>query len=216
MLQKYAVYLNRKALLFNNSQNVNTDKRKIKTFKGGAKSVIQQGFKWLTEVRDENSCAFFEDLDYYTGIELLKTEFKFIVAAGGVVADEKGNILFIERLGLWDLPKGKVEQEESNETAAVREIMEETGLTLLLQQEFLCSTFHIYWLKNKFILKESVWYSFQSSDNCLLMPQQEENITKAEWINPADIGRVLSNTYPSIIDVIEYYNSRKGINSFYY
>ena len=157
---------------------------------------------------------FFKDIEYDLGIELLKTEFKFIVAAGGVVINSAGDLLFIERLGLWDLPKGKVEENESNESASIREITEETGLNSLQNQEFLCSTFHIYWLKNKFILKESVWYSFTTLDNNILIPQKEENITKAEWILPKDLKLILTHTYPSIIHVMECYNEKKGLNLF--
>jgi len=214
MQQKYAVYLNRKALLFNNSQNISSSSNIDKTFSGNSITTIQQAFKWLCEVDNENAYILFPDIDYDLGIELLKTEFKFIVAAGGVVVNSAGDLLFIERLGLWDLPKGKVEENESVESASIREIIEETGINSLLNQEFICSTFHIYWLKNKFILKESVWYSFNTLDNNILIPQQEENITKAEWILPKNIKQVLSHTYPSIIHVMECFNRKKGLNLF--
>ena len=50
-----------------------------------------------------------------------------INTCGGVVfADDQ--ILFIMKNGKWDLPKGKIEQNETKEEAAVREISEETGL----------------------------------------------------------------------------------------
>jgi hypothetical protein len=215
MQQKYAVYLNRKALLFNNSQNIVLTNEIVKTFRGSSLVTIQQGFNWLSKVENENAYAQFPEIDFNLGIELLKTEFKFIVAAGGIVANSAENLLFIERLGLWDLPKGKVEEEESNEAAAIREIIEETGLNSLKDQEFLCSTFHIYWLKNKFILKESVWFSFNTLDNNILIPQQEENITKAEWIKPNDISKVLSHTYPSIIEVMDIYKNKKGLTIIY-
>lgn len=214
MLQKYAVYLNRKALLFNNSQNISSISETVKTFPGNSINSIQQGFKWLSEVENENASVQFPEIEFIDGIELLKTEFKFIVAAGGVVANASDDLLFIERLGLWDLPKGKVEEDESVDTAAVREIIEETGLNSLQNQEFLCSTFHIYWLKNKYILKESVWYSFNTLDNNILVPQQEENITKAEWIKPKDISTILFDTYPSIIEVMDTYKYKKGLTLF--
>jgi len=214
MQQKYAVYLNRKALLFNNSQNNNTQFEILKTVEGKSQITIQQAFKWLSENENENVGLLFKDLDFDSGIELLKTEFKFIVAAGGVVSNSAGNVLFIERLGLWDLPKGKVEKNESIETAAMREIIEETGIQSLQNQKFLGSTFHIYWLKDKFILKESVWYSFTTLDNNVLIPQQEENITKAEWILPSKIEEVLRHTYPSIIHVMEAYKLKVGLTLF--
>ena len=52
------------------------------------------------------------------------------LAAGGVVFRElsgKIQLLFIkDRYGKWALPKGKLEQGETSETAALREICEET------------------------------------------------------------------------------------------
>ena len=35
--------------------------------------------------------------------------FKNVGAAGGIVSNEYGKVLFIKRLGRWDLPKGKIE-----------------------------------------------------------------------------------------------------------
>src|SRR5262245_43144571 len=57
--------------------------------------------------------------------------FHLIEAAGGIVQNDKKELLFIHRLGKWDLPKGKIEKKESPETCAVREVEEETGVTNL-------------------------------------------------------------------------------------
>ena len=57
---------------------------------------------------------------------------RVVEAAGGIVFNQENKILFIHRLGRWDLPKGKIEPEESLENAALRELEEETGLTELI------------------------------------------------------------------------------------
>ena len=44
----------------------------------------------------------------------LCSSFKLVEAAGGVVLKEN-KLLFIHRLGKWDLPKGKMEGEEGIE-----------------------------------------------------------------------------------------------------
>ena len=50
-----------------------------------------------------------------------------IKTAGGIVLkDDK--ILFIYKRGIWDLPKGKVEEGSSSRKTAKIEISEETGL----------------------------------------------------------------------------------------
>ncbi len=61
---------------------------------------------------------------------------RVVEAAGGIVFNQENKILFIHRLGRWDLPKGKIEPEESLENAALRELEEETGLTELILEEF--------------------------------------------------------------------------------
>src|SRR4051812_48020306 len=55
-------------------------------------------------------------------------KFTIIRAAGGLVVNDGGEMLFIFRRGKWDLPKGKLEEGEDLEECAVREVEEETGL----------------------------------------------------------------------------------------
>lgn len=54
---------------------------------------------------------------------------------GGIVFDSTGRLLLIRRgrppgKGLWSLPGGRVESGESDIAAVVRELREETGLTV--------------------------------------------------------------------------------------
>ncbi len=60
---------------------------------------------------------------WHSDLEKLKEtffkNFKVIEAAGGIVQNEKKDILFIYRLGKWDLPKGKIEKGEKEEACAV-------------------------------------------------------------------------------------------------
>jgi ADP-ribose pyrophosphatase YjhB (NUDIX family) len=69
---------------------------------------------------------------------------KMIEAAGGIVINKDEEILFIYRLGKWDLPKGKLEPNEKLDEAALREVEEETGLKELVLENFVNTTFHIY------------------------------------------------------------------------
>jgi len=45
--------------------------------------------------------------------------FKQIEAAGGLVKSEKGAYLFIHRMGLWDLPKGKIDHKDIQQALAI-------------------------------------------------------------------------------------------------
>jgi ADP-ribose pyrophosphatase YjhB (NUDIX family) len=54
---------------------------------------------------------------------------------GAIVADGQGRLLMIKRghepgAGLWSIPGGRIEPGESDAEAVVREIIEETGLTV--------------------------------------------------------------------------------------
>ena len=52
-------------------------------------------------------------------------QYVLMEAAGGVVQNNKDEILVIYRKKKWDLPKGKLDYEETPEGAAIREVKEE-------------------------------------------------------------------------------------------
>jgi 8-oxo-dGTP pyrophosphatase MutT (NUDIX family) len=139
-------------------------------------------------------------------LEALRKAFwkKFIVikAAGGLVQNEKGELLFMLRRGVWDLPKGKLDNGETLEQCAIREVGEETGLQKIGLDNFLLATYHTYDESGKHFLKESSWYRMKAAGDQALMPQQEEQITELKWIAPKQLGAYLRNTYPSIVDVL--------------
>ncbi len=123
--------------------------------------------------------------------------FKVIEAAGGVVQNNKNKVLFILRNEKWDLPKGKVEKDESIQEAALREVEEECGVFDLRSGDFIMKTYHTYEYKKQQILKISHWYKMKSSTKSL-KPQIEEGITEVVWKNDNQIQLALKNTYPNI------------------
>ena len=129
-------------------------------------------------------------------------KFLVIQASGGLVFNEKKEILFIFRRGKWDLPKGKVEPGEKLEECALREVEEETGLKHIHLKKFLVTTFHTYFERGKHILKESYWYKMQVDGSQKLVPQVVEDIIEIKWVDSKDLSSVMSNTFPSIKDVV--------------
>ena len=140
--------------------------------------------------------------------EAFRQYFKFIIAAGGTVFNEKGELLVIHRLGKWDLPKGKLEKGEDIPTCAVREVEEECNVGELQIIKELPSTYHCYTTrKGKWALKRTYWYEMKTSYSGKLVPQTEEGIEAVEWFPKKRIPEINSNTYNSIKEVIYSINS---------
>lgn len=126
--------------------------------------------------------------------------FRVVEAAGGIVSNKEGKILFIHRLGKWDLPKGKIEKDESLEQAALREVEEETALQELILEEFINSTFHVYKERNgDRVLKTTYWFKMSYVGEKAPIPQTEEGITKVSWKNQDEIlQEVFPKTFQNI------------------
>lgn len=126
--------------------------------------------------------------------------FKVVEAAGGIVKNREDKILFIHRLGKWDMPKGKIEKGESLEQAALREVEEETSLKELVLGDFINSTFHIYTERNGTkVLKTVYWFRMDYLGTADPQPQTEEGITEATWKDEKQIREeVLPSTFRNI------------------
>ncbi|HUQ67524.1 MAG TPA: NUDIX domain-containing protein [Flavitalea sp.] len=147
-------------------------------------------------VYKEDKIQQVEDLKAYS------KNFEVIKAAGGAVTDDEGRILLIFRRGKWDLPKGKLEQNEPIELCAEREVKEETGLKHLELRKPLMVTYHTYSEKGTSILKETHWFLFDAPGQQKLQPQKEEDISKAEWVEKENTGEYKKNTYQLIKEVL--------------
>ena len=133
----------------------------------------------------------------------LKKDCLIIKAAGGLVESENGNYLFIFRNKKWDLPKGKLEDGEKMKETAVREVEEECGIKVFKREEKLCKTYHVYPIGTKLVIKKTNWYKMKVKGEPKLIPQKEEGIDQAVWLDKLHIGPVIKNTYPSIMDVLK-------------
>ncbi len=138
-------------------------------------------------------------------LELFTGNFKVIKAAGGIVkrADNEDLVLMIFRLGKWDLPKGKMEKGESTEKSAVREVEEECGIGGLKIIRRLPETRHMYFHKDRWVMKETVWYEMVTDDRRDLIPQTEEGITEVRWVSLNKLPELLKNSYSSIASLLK-------------
>ena len=130
---------------------------------------------------------------------------KKIIAAGGLVKNDKDELLVIFRRGKWDLPKGKLDDGEKPEEAALREVKEETGLQNVFTVKFIGLTYHEYfdpYLKED-VIKETHWFEMHAPGKQKLVPQKEEGIEEIEWAAKENLQEKLSNTYPNITGIIQ-------------
>ncbi len=150
----------------------------------------------------KNVIVYCKEITIY--FEEFKTYFKYIIACGGVVLNDKEELLLIFRNGHWDLPKGKIEEAERFDECAVREVMEETGIAEPILEHFMLSTFHVYNLHNQFFLKESKWYLMRAKKTQkTFIPQVEEGITQVIWKPIDDSIELLGNSYPSFMPLLK-------------
>ncbi len=84
------------------------------------------------------------------------------VSAGGVVVDDQGRVLLIHTQNLkgepvWTLPKGLIEPGEDPQTAALREVQEETGYACRIERPLPPSR---YWFRRegKLVKKTVHWF----------------------------------------------------------
>ena len=128
--------------------------------------------------------------------------FKLVKAGGGLVKNKEGRILLIFRRGKWDLPKGKLDDNESLLECAIREVKEETGLTQIEAGKEIDTTYHTYTEFGKYILKECHWYRMRANSMEMLTPQAEEDITGIRWVKKEELKNYLDNTFPTIASIL--------------
>lgn len=161
------------------------------------KKYIKHLLKFLSDKQEPMHIAFANE----THFERFKDSFKLVIAGGGAVFSGENDILLIHRLGVWDLPKGKLDKGESIEECSIREVEEETCAKGLKIIEELQPTYHILYRKS-WQLKKTHWFKMSCSEPSEIKPQKEESIDRVEW---RDLGSINVNdlhTYESIRDVL--------------
>jgi 8-oxo-dGTP pyrophosphatase MutT (NUDIX family) len=201
----YKIFINETPLILTNTEGVTADMR------GDSKALITQYLgrvKFLHNYIDllEKSKQYSQVVIFSDDLDKLWADFqgiyKHIEAAGGVVYNQKNEVLFIFRRDFWDLPKGKIDKGETPEIAAIREIQEETGLNIVtFRSKKAYNTYHTYIHKEKRVLKKTYWYACETPE-LELVPQTTEDIEKAVWIDLKSFLMEKPIIYGSILDVL--------------
>jgi 8-oxo-dGTP pyrophosphatase MutT (NUDIX family) len=97
-----------------------------------------------------------------------------------------------------------LDEGESIESCALREVREETGLSPVLTGKMAGITYHDYfdkWSKED-VTKETHWYGMKADGTQQLVPQTEEDITEIKWVPEKEVAKYLKESYPSIVEII--------------
>ena len=201
----YKVFVNEKKLLLSKQSE---DLEKTLKYESFTTLEIALDLLQNTSVKELN--VYGEQIDEIW--EEFKKLFRIIEAAGGIVNRPNGDILFIKRLGKWDLPKGKMEKGESREESAVREIEEETNLQNVELLDFINTTYHIYIERNgDRVLKYTHWFEMNFDGEDTSKPQIEEGITEVAWKNTSQIeSEVFPSTFKNIQLIIKEFWATKA------
>jgi len=203
MAQKYKVYFANRPVVFSEGGS-NSARKGCKFIQSGGKTdtmMIESAIAAGAREVDINCFDIEKAWKSFCG------QFDFVQAAGGVVLNPFGKVLFIFRQGKWDLPKGKVEEGESVSDGALREVEEECAISNLETIQPLLVTWHTYVQTGQPTLKATAWYLMHYTGSSSPRPQLEEGITETRWFGAEELALVRSNTYPSVLDVIDSYQA---------
>ncbi|MBN4049304.1 NUDIX domain-containing protein, partial [bacterium AH-315-N14] len=95
--------------------------------------------------------------------------------------------------GHWSFPKGHMEKDESEKETARREVLEETGLSIILLDEFRTK---IEYQLTESALKEVIFFIGITSEQSVNI--QQEEIEEFRWLN-----------YKEMLDLLTFENSKK-------
>ena len=193
----YKVFFNQKPLILTSKILKSSDSNPLIHIKFSSKNQILKAVK---SKKTESVYIYHKNIKKLW--EIFTKKFPIIDAAGGLVERSDGKILFIYRNNRWDLPKGGVEKKELIIEAAQREVKEETGLADLIVISKIGETYHIFKKGKNFRLKRTYWFKMKSDYQGELLPQEEEGIISAEWINKKRIPEIFKNAYENIKKIV--------------
>jgi len=203
----YKVFFNDSTIQLSSDVKKSSKNNIVHIVEGGRYDFVNQ---IVYEIESGNKASNFlildQDVDQLW--DHFKNQFVGIPAAGGLVQNDEKSFLFIRRLGVWDLPKGKIEKNETSENAAIREVEEECGLSGMKIIKQLDSTFHIY--RSPYLpgpknlaLKETKWFLMNYSGNEIPVPQLDEDIEEVRWVPVSELDGVMGNTYSSLRELLQ-------------
>ena len=197
----YKIFQENKALVFPkiDGDTLNFDATPQESDRYDAELLCDFLPEWLDD--HDPGDTFIHEVGENAVVQALKETFRMAPAAGGIVMKD-GKFVSIVRKSIPDLPKGHVEQGETPEEAALREVEEETGIGNLKIVKALPTTWHCYLEHEEWTLKPTYWYLMSTIEDIQPKPQTEEGITEIKLIGNEEIEDFLKNTFRSISEIL--------------
>ena len=122
---------------------------------------------------------------------------RFEFSAGGIVYRKKGGEIFIlvcQHSGHhgWVFPKGHIDKPETKEEAALREVLEETGITGKIIKPL--EPIQYWFVQDGVKIKKTVYY-FLMDYTAGTIEEHDDEMENVEWLPINEIAERL--TYPS-------------------
>ena len=117
------------------------------------------------------------------------------ISAGGVIYHQ-GRVLTIKWLSKnsIEFPKGTVEPGETVEETSVREVFEETGYKVRLEQSLDCVTFEFDWDDGNHYRKSVYYFLMSLVNNDQPTPNRESNEDFENlWLSPEEASAMLTH-----------------------
>jgi diadenosine hexaphosphate hydrolase (ATP-forming) len=112
------------------------------------------------------------------------------ITAGGIVFNGDKVLVLRNLKGAWVFPKGHVELGESHEQAALREVLEESGLHALIVGKAGMSSFHFFSYIDKVVhLKIVYWFEMETMDTQITVNRE---LRMGMFFQTAEAVRMLS------------------------
>jgi len=169
------------------------------------KAVINEAVELGKEFGGENSGKFINGVlgTIYRASSKYEEE-NLIISAGGIIYRvENGKNFFIivkNPYDKWTFPKGKVEEGETWQEAAVREIQEETGIT---EAEILGEVGEIKFTdkSGEEVIKKSVHFYLIRTTQVNTIINPEAHIKEIKWVEEGEVLNHLD--YPNLVDLFK-------------
>lgn len=202
-MQKYKVFINDNWIFFgelNKNQFAENEEYDVME----ASDFLISGIAEMIKAGNfDRNIVLYQTTNTKEPFNLFLSHFLVLHAAGGIVQNSNEAFLMINRFGVWDFPKGKIEKGEGKKEAALREVEEETGVQNLEIIRELPSVYHIYRFGYQWIVKRTNWFLMRSNFIGVLNPQKEEDILEAVWVPKAELTQYISNTYGNLKELVK-------------